>query len=657
MIKKIIRNSLNNLGNLDEEKIRKKIEGYDVISFDIFDTLIKRDVRKPTDIFLVMEHLTQIHGFAVDRMESEKEARRNSRTGEVNLTDIYHYLSIVPDKKKKEMQELEKKLELELCVQNKELYPIYKYCVKNKRIILISDMYLDRGLIEKILKKNGFCSYEKLYISNEHNMTKGTGDLYEYVKKDFDKERMIHIGNSFRADFCNARKKGLYSIKVPTDYNRLLRKYKIPDDTKSQFNWSCLKSFCNNHVEQGNYYTQFGYECFGPLLFGFTLWLFERLKQNKIKKVYFFSRDGFIMKKAYEEMGFDREIPAYYLEVSRRSLRVPTLTEEMGFEEVFHRLNLLGITDFNQIFENLGLVPDEHCSIVKKYGFDFSKQYEMKDLGQDQRFIKLYDEIKPVIVEAAEKEKSLLEGYLKQYDFQGEVGIVDIGWSGSMQKYLTETIRCMRNHPDGNLHGYYMGLTDGATDVLDGKYAAEGYLFDAYNKEGENKSVRGYVGLFETLFLEQDGSVKKYERKEAQYIANRYPYEYFHNGSLSMEGKNVQKIQKNAIKFIQDMKESNIRGVVGFKPEIVFHCLEEICTSPGKKDIGMFESFTFYNNGSRIPMVDTKGLPYYLLHPYQLLRDMRNSQWRIAFLKKTFWIPLPYAFLFEKGRAITQKGG
>ena len=39
-----------------------------------------------------------------------------------------------------------------------------------------------------------------------------------------------------------------------------------------------------------------------------------------IKKVYFFSRDGLIMKKAFDLLFQD--VDTYYLEVSRRSLRV-----------------------------------------------------------------------------------------------------------------------------------------------------------------------------------------------------------------------------------------------------------------------------------------------------------------------------------------------
>ena len=43
----------------------------------------------------------------------------------------------------------------------------------------------------------------------------------------------------------------------------------------------------------------------------------------------------------------------------------------------------------------------------------------------------------------------------------------------------------------------------------DGKLSLHGYLFDFYNNVNSVDKRSPFVGLYETLFLEQKGSVKK----------------------------------------------------------------------------------------------------------------------------------------------------
>ncbi len=45
------------------EELKKRIDEVDVVSFDIFDTLIVRLYRKPTDLFAHLEESTGFSGF------------------------------------------------------------------------------------------------------------------------------------------------------------------------------------------------------------------------------------------------------------------------------------------------------------------------------------------------------------------------------------------------------------------------------------------------------------------------------------------------------------------------------------------------------------------------------------------------------------------
>ena len=52
-------------------------------------------------------------------------------------------------------------------------------------------------------------------------------------------------------------------------------------------------------VNSSDYY-KFGAEYFGPFLYGFTHWLYSSVNQKKYSKIFFLSRDGYIMKQAFD---------------------------------------------------------------------------------------------------------------------------------------------------------------------------------------------------------------------------------------------------------------------------------------------------------------------------------------------------------------------
>ena len=66
--------------NLDTNinSLKQMILKHDVISFDIFDTLLLRPYVKPTDLFEHLEKLENLSGFANARIKAEKIARELS---------------------------------------------------------------------------------------------------------------------------------------------------------------------------------------------------------------------------------------------------------------------------------------------------------------------------------------------------------------------------------------------------------------------------------------------------------------------------------------------------------------------------------------------------------------------------------------------------
>ena len=72
------------------------MDGYDVVSFDLFDTLLTRSFARPADVFEFVGRVRRIPSFAQDRVRAEILARQRKRvqdgSDEVTYADIQHEL-------------------------------------------------------------------------------------------------------------------------------------------------------------------------------------------------------------------------------------------------------------------------------------------------------------------------------------------------------------------------------------------------------------------------------------------------------------------------------------------------------------------------------------------------------------------------------------
>ena len=73
--------------------IYKIIDEIDIVSFDIFDTLLWRPYIKASDMFIHLEEITRRNGFAEKRQEAESLFyQKYGYSREVTIDDIYAIL-------------------------------------------------------------------------------------------------------------------------------------------------------------------------------------------------------------------------------------------------------------------------------------------------------------------------------------------------------------------------------------------------------------------------------------------------------------------------------------------------------------------------------------------------------------------------------------
>ena len=160
-------------------------------------------------------------------------------------------------------------------------------------------------------------------------------------------------------------------------------------------------------------YREFGYRCLGPLLLGFSQWLEHNVRKESINKIYFFSRDGFIMKKAFDALSHDNNIKTFYLEVSRRSLRVPILWKDFSFDNLLTMLGPSKLITLRSIFDAVGLNISEYSGLISKYGFNESSFFYRNSIKEESSLMKMYDELSTVIKNNSLKEFSNVKKYIK----------------------------------------------------------------------------------------------------------------------------------------------------------------------------------------------------------------------------------------------------
>lgn len=625
----------------------KKINKYDYVSFDIFDTLIKRDCSSSSYVFKILENRLIERGYSCanfykERIEAERVSRSKGKA-EVTLDDIYNALEDIYSKAHCEIfKEIEIDTEISLCHPNKEILEIYQYCVKeNKHIILISDMYLPRKTIQNILHSAGIYNYDELFLSCELMKTKHSGELFDYVlaKLNLKPNDLVHIGDNFKSDYLRPKLKGIAAINIRKenysnlffDYNRFLQ----PVDVDA---YKTLCAFINNHCDRSaDLYFQIGYETLGPMIYGFTNWLHTECIENKYNKIFFLSRDGQILQKAYNFI-IKNKISNNYMYASRRALIVPSLWMCKDLEEVVGCLFFPRFGTIESFIKKTGINPEKYKNIVTKYGYSMDKYYVYNDIFKEDNFKFLFDELKEEIYANSKAEYYSYIQYLKEIGFEGKVAIVDIGWHGNMQRSLQKI--CQVANINAEICGYYIGLNPNYPDIHQ-VINAKGYLFSSKNNEYCFELERNFNSIFEIFLTADHGSVKCVKYEEGNKVVYKVPFEYLNtDGEFDDDFHRIKRIQSGALSFINDilLKEKyclNWSPLIAFQNLALMGNLPSLLIASHLGDLKVMDDEIICN-------AKPANLAYYLIHPFRLYSDLCRAPWRIGFIKRLFRINLPY---------------
>lgn len=596
------------------------IKKYDVISFDIFDTLVKRNAAHPKDIFDIVEYEfnqnnnEKISDFRNARSEAEKRARLNTLKEEITLEEIYHNFSQYPEGTLKKLIQLEVDTEVKYCIPNYNLLDLYKRCLESsKTVILTSDMYLSREVIERILSKCELAGYIKLFLSSEVGLKKGTGSLYDYVLKELDikPRQMLHIGDGRVTDCLIPRKRGIHTIHIEREQvnTSVLSRKQIYADRY-------LFPFINNNISRysgkGDVF-RWGYEILGPLLLGFTEWIHDELKANNISNACFLARDMNLILPIYSKLYPDSKAQVQYLEVSRRSIRREYIRSKKNF---FSILDTLGRKPY-KISELIGTI-DISFSELKRKCLQANCNLEDDDIDIIQKNKPLSKTINEQILNLLDKPDYTSE-YLQQFELysQNDIALIDIGWHGTIQNML-ESIT-------GNKYlGLYLGNTIRSSfETMESK----GYWF-SNTDESESIYQMSIVGILEVALFPNIGTTVGYKVDDNGTILPLYA------DCEAADFSTIKHFQDGALKFIDDyLQYRNTDERIDANQAMAAYV--QLAYRPSIKQAKVFSDL-MYEDGKTNKLAIVNSWSCYLRHPKMLLKDYEKSKWKEGFIKQLF---------------------
>lgn len=627
------------------DKLLREIEKHEVVTFDVFDTLLKRPFRNADDLFLaIAEQFPDIKDFVKQRKHAETAARKVCTHREVNLDEIYSVLERVYGKETcKKLKEIEIQTEIDTAILNLDIYPYYQKCLSSgKTIYIISDMYLPGTIISRILSKIGICGYNKLYSSCDYRKTKWeNGDLFKYViqENQLNPSNMLHIGDNKRADIDMAAKCGISTYQVLPDKGNSKRKYSfngfISEDRKKIYSYR-LKRFTEMTVPRNKSIAfSDGYRLFGPILYFYVKSLKDFVEAESIDKVLFFSRDGYILQKAYKLI--DEKMESQYFYISRKSVIIPLLYYTDSFKE------FLGLykswpknVKIKQILSRMGLEPELVCGDLKKYNLSQDDEIPFNELVMNQALKKFYVDIHAKTLQNAKSQKDLfLTYFLRSVNKVNRFAIVDIGARCTIEKALKDLLG--KNKIKSAFYTYYFRLENPNEQT---KLRRTCYI----NTSMMNAVLRFCYMFLEVFLSAPHGTVLGYQKNENSDITPKLDDFIYPKMHLENDCQAILDLQNGALEFVRNYA-GKYEKYLPLDQDIVFSSFFNFGLFPEKQDL-LFWGKIHFDADDFESLISAHTFKDYVKHPSLFMKDFSKSMWPAGFVCDVFRSRTLFKILF-----------
>ena len=470
-------NFAHDLGNFSSaDELRTFFLGFDVVSFDYFDTLAHRvislaSVQKKTAKFAALLAARQgvsipWETFYYPRLQYTDMLKRKNRLAglaqagnEVDITQFFASVMALYKAQAKaasfarKVVAFETQLELSVLRVDPDFRSLLAHLhACGKRIILISDMYLPQKNMEMLLERQGLKPFfSRVFVSSEAGVTKNSGKLFDYVNRRvrrFGKKR-IHVGDNYVSDCIRPREHGWDALHY---VSKAHEKQRLKLGLESQLH-AHPPAACYDRMQQ-----EAGDPDLVPavnrLAFSFGAFVrsvLETAAQKNATAIYFCTRDGTIFQQILQDyLAQSRFAPVLdgttigTLAINRRASCMLQMPEEVDVDWITETVDYLNNTSptVGHVLETFNLKTAEETDEE-----DWDLRLFEDNLDADFRGCAHID----ALWRQLRRQRRLIVEYLAQknlFDPRSRILLVDIGYSGTMLKGISAEFHNRDAHSD-----------------------------------------------------------------------------------------------------------------------------------------------------------------------------------------------------------------
>lgn len=384
-----------------------------------------------------------------------------------------------------------------------------------RRVLFLSDFYLPADAIHELLAHHsiqGLVPHGGI-VSCEVGLNKRSGRLFEHVHAllNVHPTEHLHLGDNLHSDVHAAQKHGItaHHFLPEEEHERRREREAAFEDRESDLRRALVQlhlpapkdAKCPQAYEYGQKWSL--------LLVGFILQVMERAIADRIERLYFFTREGDFFLRIYQALA-DADVlgfavpPARLLHVSRLATFAASL-REFTPQELMRLWNLYSVQSLNALFKSMDMDPEPFRDLAHQH--DLTLEEPITYPWQNPSVITFFQnaDVQSRVQAAVTEKRDLLVAYLESAGIRNDprdIGIVDIGWRGTIQDNLAYLL------PGPTWHGYYLGL-NGLLNEQPANLRKQAYGPDA-NQADPASHLLEFVAPIEMLCNSPHGSVIGY---------------------------------------------------------------------------------------------------------------------------------------------------
>jgi predicted HAD superfamily hydrolase len=407
--------------------------------------------------------------------------------------------------------------------------------------IFLSDFYMTSSMLMRLLDRKGLNHIVQDGVSScDVGVNKRSGALFKYIHETYGiyPHEHVHIGDNPWSDVESPKQAGVEGVSYVPNQSHSARLERENLFTSRETLFQRIRELGSEALKERVHMMQateaaafsFGVEA-APLFIGFSLFIAEQAISQGLDSIYFFSREGEFFRRVFKQIFqkhalFGHRLPIHVdLEVSRLSTFAASMND-VSVDELSRIWRLYRSQKVDGLFTTLGLQCSSFTKLLNEVGLQPTDVIDCPEKNEALATLFRAPAFYAAVKSSIENQRGLLNEYLIEKDVaqNKKIGVVDIGWRGTIQ----DNLACVL--PETSIHGMYLGLrrfiNPQPSNVTKCAYVADesrdvdvGRLFEAF-------------AVLEMLCSSNKGSVEKYERingKVVPYRKSLAEEEYFYN--------------------------------------------------------------------------------------------------------------------------------